>query len=505
MKTVNMERLVADTEGLPILSKIADRVFEYLNSPGTTTTELTGVIENDPLLSSKILKVVNSPLFGFSREIYTINQAVVTIGFHAMKRIIMSLGIVNAKAPENFPLDIKRFAEDSFTAAVAAKLIVNCFEPKLEEMAFTAGFMMNIGQPLFALHYAEEYKSLLEKAKSSDKSLNEYEKKTFLWDHSRLGAMLARKWGFEDNIVLPIVYHHTPNPPLDEEGKEHILVPVIYLANLALEVFRCQAKKESLDLFKSEAQRRLHLSEATTHQILENISIKGNEIAGIFEFSLSLSLSYTQVLHAIAVQLGEMNLTYEQMVKELRKAKAEAEKLAHQLRIANEELKKRADIDGLTGIFNHRYFQEHLMVEYMRAVRYGSPLSVILFDIDFFKKVNDTYGHLTGDEVLRDFANILKVNTRISDFVARYGGEEFVAVLPETSIDNAYIVAEKIRSKVENHPFLHEGKSPIKVTVSGGITSVEGGKKYETMDEFVNIADKKMYRAKKGGRNQVIK
>jgi len=150
-------------------------------------------------------------------------------------------------------------------------------------------------------------------------------------------------------------------------------------------------------------------------------------------------------------------------VKELRAAKSEAEKLAHQLRIANEELKKRADIDGLTGIFNHRYFQEHLMVEYMRAVRYGSPLSVILFDIDLFKRVNDTYGHLTGDEVLREFATILKFNTRISDFVARYGGEEFVAVLPETNIDNAYIVAEKIRSKWKIIPSCTKVKLQLKL------------------------------------------
>jgi len=311
MKTVNIEKLVANTEGLPILSKTADRVFEYLNSPGTTTTELTEVIESDPLLSSRILKVVNSSLFGFTREIYTVNQALVTIGFHAMKRIIMSLCIVKAQSPPDFPLNIKTFAEDSFTAAVAAKLIVNYFEPKLEEMAFTAGFMINIGQPLFALHYPQEYKELLQKAQSSDKSLHDLEKNTFLWDHSRLGAMLARKWGFDDTMVIPIYYHHTPSPPADENGKEPILVPVIYLANLALEVFRCQAKRESLDFFKSEAKRRLNLSEDTTHQILENISIKGNEIARIFDFSLSLSLSYTQVLHAITVQLGEMNLTYE--------------------------------------------------------------------------------------------------------------------------------------------------------------------------------------------------
>ncbi|MBC8278324.1 MAG: GGDEF domain-containing protein [FCB group bacterium] len=505
IKTVNLEKLAAETAGLPILPPVTGQIINHLIEDDVTSKSLTSIIEADHPLSQRILRVVNSPFFGFNREIYTIYQAVVSLGFNVIKNILLELSIVGANQEDGFPIDMKTFAEDSLTSAVALKLIINHFEPNLEETAFATGFLMNIGQPLFALHYPEEYRGIVKQAESNERKLDELEKRTFMYEHAQLSALMARRWGFDELIADPILYHHTPDPTLEKKSRDSLLIPAAYIATLAVEVFRSKAKKESLDFCLAEAKRRMDLSEDTTHQILENISHRGKEIAQYFDFSLSLSLSYSKVLHAITVQLGEINLTYEQMVKELRKSKVEAEKLAHQLRIANEELKKRVDLDGLTGIFNHRYFQEHFMVEFMRSVRYGSPLSVVLFDVDHFKLVNDNYGHLTGDEVLREFAAILKKCTRVSDYVARYGGEEFIMVLPETSSDGAYIVAEKIRHRVENHRFMHEGKTPVKVTVSAGIASLEAGRKYETTNLFISAADKKMYRAKKGGRNQVVK
>jgi diguanylate cyclase (GGDEF)-like protein len=501
---LDLEKLVAQSETLPILSPGAKKIIEYFSDSEFDVEVFTKIVESESSLSTGLLQVVNSPFVGFNREIFNVRQALVTLGFRAVGRIIFCQSLLAMEEDPKSVLDLKRFADDSFTTAIATKLLANQFEPNLEETAFTMGLLMNVGQILFAHHFPEVYANLLAQAHKSDKSLHEFERKTFLWDHSRLGAMLVKRWNIGENIILPICYHHNPDPPIDKSAKDWILIPIAYLANNMLEVFRSQAKKESLDFCLAEAKRLLDISEDSTDQLLEDMSVKSREIARCFNFELRSSFSYSKVLQAINIQLGEINLSYEQMLKELRKAKAEAEKLAHRLKLANEELEKRADLDGLTGIFNHRYFQEHLTVEFVRSSRYGSPLAIAIFDIDFFKRVNDEYGHISGDEVLREFAGLLKKNTRLSDFVARYGGEEFVIVLPETNLENAFLVAEKIRFKVENYLF-NQQRDGLHITVSAGVSALDSNHKFATVNEMVESADKKLYRAKRGGRNQVVK
>jgi len=218
IKTVNLEKLAAETAGLPILPPVTGQIIDHLNEDDVTSRSLTNIIEADHPLSQRILRVVNSPFFGFNREIYTIYQAVVSLGFNVVKNIILELSIVGANQEDGFPIDMKTFAEDSLTSAVALKLIVDHFEPNLEETAFAVGFLMNIGQPLFALHYPEKYRGIIEQAETNEGKLDELEKKTFMYEHAQLSALMARRWGFEEVIVDPILYHHTPDPPLEKKA-----------------------------------------------------------------------------------------------------------------------------------------------------------------------------------------------------------------------------------------------------------------------------------------------
>ena len=157
--------------------------------------------------------------------------------------------------------------------------------------------------------------------------------------------------------------------------------------------------------------------------------------------------------------------------------------------------------DGLTKTYLRRYFTERLEVETLRSKEYGSELSFIMIDLDYFKKCNDKFGHLVGDTVLRETADILKHNLREIDIVARYGGEEFCALLPETDKDGALIVAERIRKSVEEHTINAYDES-VNITVSIGVTSfVKEGN--DSAKELVERADKALYEAKNLGRNKV--
>lgn len=155
--------------------------------------------------------------------------------------------------------------------------------------------------------------------------------------------------------------------------------------------------------------------------------------------------------------------------------------------------------DALTGLYNRRHFNAELEREFMRSKRYGGDLCIAIIDIDFFKKINDTYGHLCGDYVLKEVAYLILGNFRKTDMVFRYGGEEFVVLMTETSLENSLIPLERLRKTIENNNFIFKGEK-IKVTISIGAETNHT----ESTEEFLNNADKALYQAKQNGRNQTV-
>jgi two-component system cell cycle response regulator len=165
-------------------------------------------------------------------------------------------------------------------------------------------------------------------------------------------------------------------------------------------------------------------------------------------------------------------------------------------------LEKLAITDYLTGIYNVRYFYNRLEEEFSRAGRYRFPLSCIMFDIDRYKKINDTFGHRIGDIVLREFAQLVRSHARKSDIFARYGGEEFIMLLPQTEREGAVTEAERIRNAVLEHSF-HAREANIRITVSAGVASLPNST-INNYDELIHCADTALYEAKKKGRNTVV-
>jgi diguanylate cyclase (GGDEF)-like protein len=167
-----------------------------------------------------------------------------------------------------------------------------------------------------------------------------------------------------------------------------------------------------------------------------------------------------------------------------------------------EQTYKLAVEDGLTKLYNHRYFQEQMIANLNNYKRYGSVFSLILIDIDFFKKFNDTYGHQSGDAVLKQVANILKRNVRTSDIACRYGGEEMSIILTNTSKEDAVITANKICNAVRSNKFEVATGDMVSVTISVGVSASNENTK--TPQEIIEYADKCLYKAKNSGRNQVV-
>lgn len=172
--------------------------------------------------------------------------------------------------------------------------------------------------------------------------------------------------------------------------------------------------------------------------------------------------------------------------------------------IFHKELYKMAVLDPATALYNKRYFLERFNEEFSLCRRSKTPLSVLIMDIDFFKKVNDTYGHLAGDLVLQQIGQLLKQMTRHEDVVARYGGEEFIVMLRGSDEESAYQTAERIRKKVETSIFEFEGKT-IPVTISLGVCTLGTESTETTIEEMIKSADERLYHSKENGRNQVTR
>lgn len=166
----------------------------------------------------------------------------------------------------------------------------------------------------------------------------------------------------------------------------------------------------------------------------------------------------------------------------------------------HEEIYRMTIVDGLTQIHNKRYLFEVLERECVRARRHERPLSVIMFDIDHFKRINDQYGHLAGDHTLRELARICQERIRRDETFARYGGEEFTVVLPETALDGAVSLAEDLRSRAESNEFVFQNEV-IPLTISLGCAQLEASDK--TSQDLIQRADVKLYDAKHSGRNRV--
>lgn len=205
-----------------------------------------------------------------------------------------------------------------------------------------------------------------------------------------------------------------------------------------------------------------------------------------------------QDVTSLTEAINSYNLEHRKLIVEMdvrKKAEEELKKL-------NVILKERSIRDGLTGLHNHRHFWSVMRRDFLLAERHKNDLSLLLIDLDFFKKVNDVYGHLFGDAVLKGIGKIIQKSVRKTDIVSRYGGEEFAVLLPGADADSAVLIAENIRLAIEGHKF-KSAQGKVQVTASTGVASlVEHGP--DSPQKLLDMADNALYCSKELGRNRII-
>ncbi len=505
MKKDELLAAVLKSDELPTLPTVASKLVSLASREDTTLTDIANLVSKDISLSTKILKVSNSAFYSFPQQIGSITQAVSILGTNAVLSLVLSFSFLKIKnGNRESAFDFKKFWEKSLASAVASKLVLERVKGSNTEEIFISGLLQNLGELILARTFPEKYNEVITRALEKDCKTRDVEKEIFGTDHCFLGYEVAKKWGFPPSLLLPILYHHAPEGYTEKDAKVKQTTYAVYLSDLLMGILYSDTPDVFYKKFKKDAKKLLSLSNEQIDEILSEVHSQVDQAASYFGLKIKNIKSIEAILQEANIRLSILNLDYDQMNKQLIQTKISLENLTKELEEKNKLLDNLANIDGLTEVYNHRYFQIYLEQEISRTNRQEGNISLLLIDIDFFKKFNDNYGHQVGDFILREFCVVIKDNLRRYDTLARYGGEEFAVILPDTLAADAVAVAEKLKEIIDETTFTENGEK-YHVTASFGVSSCKPIIDDEfSQSEFINRADKALYEAKEKGRNCVV-
>ncbi len=498
-------QIILKSDELPTLPTVASQLITLTAQEDTTLADISELVSKDIALSAKILKVSNSAFYSFPQQIGSIKQAVSILGMNAVRSLVLSFSFLTMKAGKiKSRFDFEKFWEKSLSSAVTARLILEKVKGFDIEEVFVSGLLQNLGELILARSFPEEYDKVLRAVEDDQHDTLTAEETVFGMNHTEVGAEVARSWGFPEILLTPLQYHHKPGEYSGKNSTIRATVCAVYLSDLLMNILYSDKPEVYHQQFRKEAGKLLGLTAEDIESILDQVHIKIKEAGIYFNLKIKPPQSVQEILQEANIRLSLINLNYDQMNKQLIQTKIHLENLTRELEEKNKKLADLANIDGLTGVYNHRFFQNVLEQESKRAARNNSSLALLLVDIDHFKKVNDTYGHQVGDFILAQFCKTLQDNIRQYDVLARYGGEEFVIVLPETGVADALVVGEKLRAIIESTVFA-DNREKYQVTASFGLAgSTPATDDNFTKSALISQADQALYEAKEKGRNRVI-
>lgn len=498
MQDVVQKLLKLGTE-LPSPPGIAVRILEEIKNEECSLEGLARIIEPDPALVTRILKIANSSHYGLVAEVNTLQRALSVLGLNAVKNIVLSFVLadtIRGDRESNFSYDL--FWRRSVTTAVSADLVCKLIEQPCEDIFITA-LLQDIGMVFMYIFYQDDYLAVLEDTRFNPSNREDIETEIFSFNHQDVGSAILEEWGLPGKIYKPIGYHHTPRKaPSDGQFASKILNIAHSLSSIYHGNHSAEAVENTMDVLTS--QFGLKVEDVDT--LIDTIASHTVELLSFFEIPAGDMRPFSQILQDANAELGKLNLTYEQLVLQYQNAKEAAETLARELLEANRKLRKLATTDGLTGLYNHRAFQDLLQKRVSEANRHGRSLAMMMLDLDHFKGINDKYGHPVGDAVLKVISNKITGLLRNEDIIGRYGGEEFAVILPETTIKGAIQLAERIRMTVAELVIKINSIS-LNVTVSVGISANHPDQGDCDKSALIEAADKALYMAKNAGRNVV--
>lgn len=483
-----LETILQKFDRLPSIPGVAIKLIEAIQKPDPDVREIARLISSDAALSAKVLKIINSPFYGLVNKITSIDQAIKLLGLNTVKNLSLSLILKTSflkKGPSS--LDLGSFWKDSLVGAVAAKLLAERTKIKNFEDAFFLGLLENIGSLTLAYLLPDQYSVVLSEIQSKKVSSKDAENQVFGFNHMDVGALLTQSWGLPESFYIPIQHHHAiENLPESCSPDIRARATMLHLSSLYIELFKSGNMVQELGYISHFINGYGLENSIDAAQIGKDLIKQTKNISSIFDLQFNDENELESLLERAKQELLNMPM---QMVSDMIWKNTELDLLRQQ-----------ANKDAMTQLHNYKMFCSTLKQEISRTARYKHDLSLVIADIDFFKSVNDSFGHPAGDQALKAVARTLQKELRDCDFVARYGGEEFAIILPETKLNDAFCVAERLRGKIKELEISYENQ-PIRVTMSFGVAAYRHSPPM-SFNDLVKSADGALYSAKKQGRDR---
>jgi two-component system cell cycle response regulator len=471
------------------LAIVATRIVQEALNDDVELATLAQLAASDPGFAARIVSAVNSGAFAMSRTVSDVRQACSMLGVRGLRNLALSL-VVSDMIPTGEEGTL--LLVNSLRRAVAARLVAEALGERQPDEFFTTGLFLEIG----LLQAARgDLARTADVARVPAAHRPTYERACGRVDHPAAGAELAKNLKLPESVVTAVAEHHARTAPTA------LMSRIAWAAERIAGAFEggdvVRLRKDAL-----EAARVIGVKTEAAAALFERVPDLVTATAAAFDRQVPAQEKLDALVLDANRRLVEMNNSYEQILRQLEQLLTEKDELTARLQRANEELANVAATDPLTGVPNRRAFEEAIKRDLARAERTKTPLALVMIDIDHFKKVNDTYGHSTGDAVLKKMADVLKLGLRTGDIPARLGGEEFVALLPGSDAEGGRIVAERLRASLAATEM--PGPSGVfKVTASFGVAAYRGGPSAGVEKTLLDQADALLYESKHGGRNRV--
>ncbi|NOR45590.1 MAG: diguanylate cyclase [Candidatus Delongbacteria bacterium] len=493
---MDIKNLITKTLAEYFIPKVVSDFIVLTDKSGLTKSNFIDLVTKKHSYQDQILKYFSNCKLS---DINTLSEAIDKLGIEQCAFAIFNISLIDQLNKNNLEEFSEIFEKEIFTA-VASYTIAKESNMRSPWKAYLAGLYSNISYFLLYKHFPKEFNNIIDPKMNSISRIN-FEWETFGMTHSDISWLLLGRAGIPEDIREPVKNHHIKKAQsaIGKNSTNEISLAV-YFGSMMTTVFYEDYLLTSM--FKKDIKTFLKLDIEQIESLVTNVITNFRKEMNLLNFENIIFPGYFKIINWFDNNLVMAAAELKEAKALLNKEKKQRLKFQKVLESYNKKLVGIAIKDPLTGIYNRRYLTERLNDEFLKAKKYKSSFLIITCDIDHFKKINDTYGHGFGDEVLVKLVKVIAKTIRKADLLARIGGEEFIILCNQTNDYDGILIAEKVRSQIEKTIFTYEKNTTVPVTMSFGVANFT--KDIKSVQELMELSDNRLYLAKENGRNRVV-